>query len=66
MEVFTANRRSVLYMTHKASGKPVAIVAIGALLVGSIVWTGGRQKRKEVSRGDELGYVSYCDTRSPF
>jgi phosphatidylserine decarboxylase len=57
MDVFTANRRSVLYMTHKETGKPMAFVAIGALLVGSIVWTAGGQKKKQISRGEELGYV---------
>ena len=58
-DVFTANRRSVLYLTHAASGKQVAYVAIGALLVGSIVWTAGAQKGKQVKRGDELGYFAY-------
>ncbi len=32
-DVFTANKRSVLYMTHAGTGKPVAYVAIGAMLV---------------------------------
>lgn len=34
-DVFTDNKRSVLYMTHIPSGKPVAFVAIGAMLVSS-------------------------------
>lgn len=55
--MFTANKRSVMYMTHKASGLPVAVVAIGALLVGSIVWTKS-QVGDTVKRGEELGYVS--------
>jgi hypothetical protein len=38
-DVFTANKRAVLYMTHKQSGKEIAFVAIGAMLVGSIAWT---------------------------
>lgn len=58
-DVFTANKRSVLYLTHGASGRPVAFVAIGAMLVGSIKWTGGAQKDAEVKRGDELGYFAY-------
>ncbi|KAJ7155452.1 phosphatidylserine decarboxylase-domain-containing protein [Mycena crocata] len=58
-DVFTANTRSVLYLTHTATGLPVAFVAIGALLVGSIVWTNGGQKGKSVARGDELGYFAY-------
>lgn len=32
-DVFTDNKRSVLYMTHIPSGKPIAFVAIGAMLV---------------------------------
>ncbi|KAJ7091328.1 phosphatidylserine decarboxylase-domain-containing protein [Mycena belliarum] len=58
-DVFTANTRSVLYLTHAATGLPVAFVAIGALLVGSIVWTNGGEKGKSVQKGDELGYFAY-------
>jgi len=56
-DVFTANTRSVLYMKHTHTGLPVAFVAIGALLVGSIAWTNGGQKGSTVKRGDELGRV---------
>lgn len=56
-DVFTANRRDVLYLSHAATGLPVAFVAIGALLVGSIKWTGGGGKGKAVKRGEELGWV---------
>jgi phosphatidylserine decarboxylase len=55
-DVFTANTRSVLYLTHAATGLPVAFVAIGALLVGSIGWTNGGEKGKAIKKGDELGY----------
>ncbi|KAJ7668349.1 phosphatidylserine decarboxylase-domain-containing protein [Mycena rosella] len=58
-DVFTANTRSVLYLTHAATGLPVAFVAIGALLVGSIGWTNGGEKGKTVKKGDELGYFAY-------
>lgn len=44
-------------MKHKATGLPVAFVAIGALLVGSIKWTKGAEKGSEIKRGDEVGYV---------
>lgn len=54
-DVFTANTRSVLYLTHKGTGLPVAFVAIGALLVGSIKWTGGAEKGNAIKRGEELG-----------
>lgn len=42
-------------MTHVETGLPVAFVAIGALLVGSIKWTGGNEKGSTVKRGEELG-----------
>lgn len=58
-DVFTANTRSILYLKHVPTGKLVAYVAIGALLVGSIVWTGGKQKGTVLKRGDELGYFAY-------
>lgn len=52
-DVFTANRRAILYLTHEHTGKPIAFVAIGALLVGSIVWT--VKKGDKVKKGQELG-----------
>ncbi|KAJ7252755.1 phosphatidylserine decarboxylase-domain-containing protein [Mycena haematopus] len=58
-DVFTENTRSVLFLTHKATGLPVAFVAIGALLVGSIVWTNGGEKGKTINKGEELGYFAY-------
>ncbi|KAJ7066597.1 phosphatidylserine decarboxylase-domain-containing protein [Mycena amicta] len=58
-DVFTANTRSVLYLSHAATGLPVAFVAIGALLVGSIGWTNGAEKGKTLKKGDELGYFAY-------
>ncbi|KAA1476526.1 hypothetical protein DENSPDRAFT_843519 [Dentipellis sp. KUC8613] len=62
-DVLTANKRSVLYMTHTnpdtGETVPVAFVAIGALLVGGIEWTGARAEGKTVRRGEELGYFSY-------
>lgn len=56
-DVFTANTRSVLYMKDTRTGLPVAFVAIGALLVGSINWTNGGQKGNTIKRGEELGFV---------
>ncbi|KAF8159630.1 phosphatidylserine decarboxylase-domain-containing protein [Crassisporium funariophilum] len=58
-DVLTANTRSVLYLKHVPTGLPVAFVAIGALLVGSINWTGGKEKGSKLNRGDELGYFAY-------
>ncbi|KAI0343419.1 hypothetical protein BDW22DRAFT_1373312 [Trametopsis cervina] len=56
-DVFTANRRSILFANHTPSETPIAYVSIGAMLVGSVVWT--RQKGEQVKRGDELGYFAY-------
>ncbi|KAF8588159.1 hypothetical protein K439DRAFT_1645594 [Ramaria rubella] len=56
-DVFTANRRAILYLTHEGTGKPIAFVAIGALLVGSINWT--VKKGDRVKKGQELGYFAY-------
>lgn len=61
-DVFTANTRSILYMKESTTGLPVAFVAIGALLVGSIKWTGGGQMGGKVARGEELGHV-FVDPR---
>lgn len=54
-DVLTRNKRSVLLLEHGPSKKTIAIVAVGALLVGSIVWTCSR----EVKHGDELGHFAY-------
>ncbi|PIL29520.1 hypothetical protein GSI_08328 [Ganoderma sinense ZZ0214-1] len=56
-DVFTDNKRSILYMTHSQSNAPIAFVAIGAMLVGSILWT--VKKGDTVKRGEELGYFAY-------
>jgi len=58
-DVFTTNSRSILYLKESTTGLPVAFVAIGALLVGSIKWTGGSQIGGKVARGEELGHFAY-------
>ncbi|KAK7060844.1 hypothetical protein VNI00_000577 [Paramarasmius palmivorus] len=58
-DVLTSNVRSVLYLTHTATKKRVAFVAVGALLVGSVRWTKGAEKGQTVQRGEELGYFAY-------
>ncbi|KAH9479481.1 Phosphatidylserine decarboxylase proenzyme 2 [Psilocybe cubensis] len=58
-DVLTANTRSILYLKHIPTGQLVAYVAVGALLVGSIQWTGGKEKGAVLKRGDELGYFAY-------
>lgn len=57
-DVLTSNRRAILYMTHTGSGQKVAFVAIGAMLVGSIEWTKGKEKGATVTRGEDLGCVA--------
>ena len=54
-DVFTANKRSVMYLKLEGSGQLVAFVAIGALLVGSIEWT--KRAGDTVRKGEELGFV---------
>ncbi|KAJ6493576.1 phosphatidylserine decarboxylase-domain-containing protein [Mycena vitilis] len=56
-DVFTANTRSIMYITHEQTGKTVAFVAIGALLVGSIEWT--KKQGDKIKRGEELGFFKY-------
>jgi len=36
---------------------PVVIVAVGAMLVGSIAWT--KKQGDQVKKGEELGYFAY-------
>ena len=60
MDVFCENKRSVMLCRRKTTGAPVAIVAVGAMLVGSIVYQGGVDKAgAEVSRGQCLGAFRY-------
>jgi len=56
-DVFTANKRSVMYVQHAGTGKKVAFVAIGAMLVGAVNWT--RKAGEEIKKGEELGYFAY-------
>lgn len=62
-DVFSGNRRDVLVLNWSPKGDsgpsyPVAFVAIGAMLVGSIGWTNANQG-SSVQRGDECGYYAY-------
>ncbi|KIJ65112.1 hypothetical protein HYDPIDRAFT_153053 [Hydnomerulius pinastri MD-312] len=57
LDVFSRNKRSVLLLEHVQSGKRIAYVAIGALLVGSVSWT--VENGQTVKRGEELGYFAY-------
>lgn len=55
-DVFTVNKRSVMVIESPEFGT-VVFVAIGATLVGSIVWTANSGDM--VSKGDELGYFKF-------
>lgn len=66
LDVFTANRRDVLiinanlFPTKKGETPttvPVAFVAIGALLVGSVNWS--KEPGETVKKGDDLGWFAY-------
>lgn len=63
MDVFTANRRAVVYIQESASssegkeGRVIALVAIGALLVGSVGWS--KKVGDTVERGEEVGWFAY-------
>lgn len=62
-DVFSGNRRDVLTLNWSPKGDagpsiPVAFVAIGAMLVGSIGWTNANQG-STIQRGDESGYFAY-------
>lgn len=58
LDVFCENKRSVMVVERK--GMPVAIVAVGAMLVGSIVYVDGVGKAgAEIERGQCLGKFQY-------
>ena len=58
LDVFCENRRSVMIVDGKAG--PIAIVAIGAMLVGSITYVNGVETPgTDISRGQCLGAFYY-------
>jgi phosphatidylserine decarboxylase len=44
LDVFCENKRNIILASKKETGSPVAIIAIGAMLVGSIVYVGDVDK----------------------
>lgn len=57
LNVYTQNKRSICYLQPTGGGNPVLIVAIGAMLVGSIKWhvkTG-----QTLKKGEEMGEFRY-------
>jgi phosphatidylserine decarboxylase len=56
LDVFCENKRSVMTLQQSATGSPVAIVAVGAMLVGSIKYVGGVDTLgTQVRRGQCMG-----------
>ena len=58
LDVFCENRRSVM-IVKRPSGHRVAIVAVGAMLVGSIRYNAGITEGVEIRRGQCLGWFQY-------
>jgi phosphatidylserine decarboxylase len=56
IDVFGENARTVVWMDSKEFGK-VAVVCVGAMLVGSIIITA--EEGQELKRTDELGYFAF-------
>ncbi|TAQ87979.1 hypothetical protein B7494_g3663 [Chlorociboria aeruginascens] len=59
MDVFCENRRSVMTVERSSTGSPIAIVAVGAMLVGSIKYVNGIDVGVQVRRGQCLGAFYY-------
>ncbi|OWZ78123.1 phosphatidylserine decarboxylase [Cryptococcus neoformans Bt85] len=61
LNVFTLNKRSIMLIhANLGSGResvPIAFVAIGAMLVGSIGWS--KKPGDKVCKGEELGWFQY-------
>lgn len=58
LDVFGENRRSVMLL-KRPSGHIVAIIAVGAMLVGSLKYNDGVKEGAEVHRGQCLGAFFY-------
>ena len=60
LDVFCENKRSVMMLRRSSTGAPIAIIAVGAMLVGSIKYVPGvGAKGAEVRRGQCLGAFYY-------
>lgn len=59
LDVFCENKRSVMTMKRSSTGNLIAIVAVGAMLVGSIRYVPGVEVGAEVRRGQCLGAFYY-------
>ena len=60
LDVFCENKRSVMTLRREVTGAPIAIVAVGAMLVGSIKYVDGVEEvGSQVKRGQCLGAFYY-------
>lgn len=60
LDVLCENKRSVMTLERSSTGSPIAIVAVGAMLVGSIKYVGGVDTiGAQVRRGQCLGAFYY-------
>jgi phosphatidylserine decarboxylase len=59
LDVFCENRRSVMIVKRKGCDSRVAIIAVGAMLVGSIKYKPGVEVGSEIRRGECLGCFQY-------
>jgi len=59
LDVFCENRRSVMTIKRTSTGNTIALVAVGAMLVGSIKYVPGVEVGAEVHRGQCLGAFYY-------
>jgi phosphatidylserine decarboxylase len=59
LDVFCENRRSVMTLRRSKTGALIAIVAVGAMLVGSIKYNPGIGSGVQVQRGQCLGAFLY-------
>jgi phosphatidylserine decarboxylase len=60
LDVFAENRSDVMVMNRAATGNKVAVVAVGAMLVGSIKWNPGMEEPgRSIKRGECQGAFQY-------
>lgn len=60
LDVFCENKRSVMLLKRSSTGSPIAVIAVGAMLVGSINYVDGvDQIGVSVRRGQCLGAFAY-------
>jgi len=60
LDVFGENKRSIMTVRRSPTGSRIAIVAVGAMLVGSIFYMDGiEQEGAEIRRGQCLGGFKY-------